>query len=52
VSTELTRLRDAGFDGVVLNFVNYLDEFPYFAQEVLPRLERNGVRLRRVASGC
>ena len=24
--------------------VNYLDEFPYFAQEVLPRLERRGLR--------
>jgi alkanesulfonate monooxygenase SsuD/methylene tetrahydromethanopterin reductase-like flavin-dependent oxidoreductase (luciferase family) len=44
VADELGRLRQAGFDGVVLNFVNYLDEFPYFAQEVLPRLERLGVR--------
>ena len=26
------------------NFVNYLDEFPYFVQEVLPRLERLGLR--------
>ena len=33
-----------GFDGLVLNFVDYLEEFPYFAQEVLPRLEREGLR--------
>ena len=33
-----------GLDGLVLNFVDYLKELPYFAQEVLPRLERAGVR--------
>jgi len=46
VAQQLARLRNVGFDGLVLNFVNYLDEFPYFAQEVLPRLERIGVRLK------
>jgi FMNH2-dependent dimethyl sulfone monooxygenase len=30
-----------------MNFVNYLDEFPYFRDEVLPRLERLGVREAR-----
>jgi alkanesulfonate monooxygenase SsuD/methylene tetrahydromethanopterin reductase-like flavin-dependent oxidoreductase (luciferase family) len=44
VAETLARLSDVGFDGLVLNFVNYLDEFPYFAQEVLPRLERLGLR--------
>jgi alkanesulfonate monooxygenase SsuD/methylene tetrahydromethanopterin reductase-like flavin-dependent oxidoreductase (luciferase family) len=44
VAAELIRLHQVGFDGLVLNFVNYLDELPYFAQEVLPRLERQGVR--------
>src|SRR5581483_6518215 len=44
VAEELARLHGAGFDGLVLNFVDYLDEFPYFAQEVLPRLERLGLR--------
>jgi alkanesulfonate monooxygenase SsuD/methylene tetrahydromethanopterin reductase-like flavin-dependent oxidoreductase (luciferase family) len=44
VAGQLARLRNVGFDGLVLNFVNYLDEFPYFGQEVLPRLERLGVR--------
>jgi len=44
VTQQIVRLRNVGFDGLVLNFVNYLDEFPYFAQEVLPRLERLGLR--------
>lgn len=44
VTQELALLSQTGFDGVVLNFVNYLEEFPYFAQEVLPRLERLGLR--------
>jgi alkanesulfonate monooxygenase SsuD/methylene tetrahydromethanopterin reductase-like flavin-dependent oxidoreductase (luciferase family) len=46
VARQLVRLHTVGFDGLVLNFVNYLDEFPYFAQEVLPRLERLGVRTK------
>jgi FMNH2-dependent dimethyl sulfone monooxygenase len=51
VAGELVRLHDAGLDGVVLNFVNYLDEFPYFAAEVLPRLERLGLRSGEGAGG-
>jgi alkanesulfonate monooxygenase SsuD/methylene tetrahydromethanopterin reductase-like flavin-dependent oxidoreductase (luciferase family) len=44
VAEQLARLRSVGFDGLVLNFVDYLAEFPYFVQEVLPRLERLGLR--------
>jgi alkanesulfonate monooxygenase SsuD/methylene tetrahydromethanopterin reductase-like flavin-dependent oxidoreductase (luciferase family) len=44
VTEQLARLHRVGFDGLVINFVNYLDEFPYFVQEVLPRLERLGLR--------
>ncbi len=44
VARELARLHAAGFDGAAVDFVNYLDELPYFAQEVLPRLERMGIR--------
>jgi len=51
VTEELVRLKDTGLDGVVLNFVNYLDEFPYFAEEVLPRLERLGLRTAPEAAG-
>ncbi len=44
VAAELARLHEVGFDGLGLNFVDYLGELPYFAEEVLPRLERLGVR--------
>ena len=44
VAAELLRLHRVGFDGLVLNFVDYLAELPYFAEEVLPRLEAAGVR--------
>jgi len=44
VAQELSRLRAVGFDGLALNFVDYLAELPYFAAEVLPRLEWLGLR--------
>ena len=44
VAAALARLSDAGFDGIALSFVHYLAELPYFCAEVLPRLERLGVR--------
>jgi dimethylsulfone monooxygenase len=46
VAEELATLGRAGLRGVALSFVNYLDELPYFRDEVLPRLERMGVRER------
>jgi alkanesulfonate monooxygenase SsuD/methylene tetrahydromethanopterin reductase-like flavin-dependent oxidoreductase (luciferase family) len=45
VARELRRLAEAGFDGFCFSLVNYNDELPYFAQEVLPRLERLGLRM-------
>ena len=45
VAAELYRFHRGGFDGVVMNFVNYLDELPFFVQEVIPRLERLGCRM-------
>ena len=44
VAEELARLHEVGFDGLALNFVDYLKELPYIAEEVLPRLERKGLR--------
>jgi FMNH2-dependent dimethyl sulfone monooxygenase len=44
VAQELNRFHIAGFDGVAIDFINYLDELPYFVQEVIPRLERMGIR--------
>jgi alkanesulfonate monooxygenase SsuD/methylene tetrahydromethanopterin reductase-like flavin-dependent oxidoreductase (luciferase family) len=44
VARELAAIHTAGFDGIAISFVNYLDELPYFRDEVLPRLERLGIR--------
>jgi alkanesulfonate monooxygenase SsuD/methylene tetrahydromethanopterin reductase-like flavin-dependent oxidoreductase (luciferase family) len=45
VAELLATLAEAGFDGIALTFVNCLAELPYFAQEVLPRLERSQLRM-------
>jgi FMNH2-dependent dimethyl sulfone monooxygenase len=44
VARGLGEMSAAGFSGVALGFVNYLAEFPFFRDEVLPRLERDGLR--------
>jgi dimethylsulfone monooxygenase len=44
VARELAQLASAGARGIALSFVNYLDELPYFRDEVLPRLARMGLR--------
>jgi alkanesulfonate monooxygenase SsuD/methylene tetrahydromethanopterin reductase-like flavin-dependent oxidoreductase (luciferase family) len=44
VAGYLIKLSAAGFRGCGMSFVNYADEFPFFREEVLPRLERAGVR--------
>lgn len=44
VAEELASISKAGMRGIALSFVNYLDELPYFCEEVLPRLVRLGVR--------
>jgi FMNH2-dependent dimethyl sulfone monooxygenase len=45
VAEKFRKLSDAGLDGMAFGLVNYLDELPFFAAEVLPRMERLGVRL-------
>ena len=47
VAAELAKLAAAGARGIALSFVNYLDEVPFFAQEVLPRLGKMGLRQER-----
>lgn len=49
VADQMKLLHDAGFDGVAMGFVNYLNELPFFHQEVIPRLERFGIRKARRA---
>lgn len=44
IAKTLAELSNAGLSGIGISFINYLDELPYFCEEVLPRLERMGVR--------
>jgi alkanesulfonate monooxygenase SsuD/methylene tetrahydromethanopterin reductase-like flavin-dependent oxidoreductase (luciferase family) len=46
VAAGVIAVAHAGFTGIAMGFVNYLTEFPYFRDEVIPRLERAGVRLQ------
>lgn len=47
IAAQLAQVSAAGFAGICFSFVNYLAEFPYFRDEVLPRLERLGLRAPR-----
>jgi alkanesulfonate monooxygenase SsuD/methylene tetrahydromethanopterin reductase-like flavin-dependent oxidoreductase (luciferase family) len=44
VASEFATLARAGFRGLAVSFVNYLNDVPYFCAEVLPRLARMGLR--------
>ena len=44
IADLLEQLSDTGISGTTLAFVDYAKEFPYFRQEVLPRLEAKGLR--------
>jgi len=44
VAKQLADLAGAGLTGIAVSLVNYYDELPYFADEVIGRLERMGLR--------
>jgi alkanesulfonate monooxygenase SsuD/methylene tetrahydromethanopterin reductase-like flavin-dependent oxidoreductase (luciferase family) len=44
IAAEMARMSEAGLAGTSVAFLDYLKEIPYFVQEVLPRLERLGLR--------
>ncbi len=44
VAAQIADLAKAGLTGIGLSLVNYADELPYFADEVIGRLERMGLR--------
>ena len=44
VAAQLADLSKAGLTGIAISLVNYLDELPYFCDEVIGRLERMGLR--------
>jgi regulator of protease activity HflC (stomatin/prohibitin superfamily) len=45
IVAEMKQMHEAGLSGLAIVFLNYLDEMPYFNAEVLPRLERAGLRV-------
>jgi alkanesulfonate monooxygenase SsuD/methylene tetrahydromethanopterin reductase-like flavin-dependent oxidoreductase (luciferase family) len=47
IAQILSELSQAGLRGIGFSFVNYLKELPYFCDEVLPRLQRMGIRAKR-----
>ena len=46
IADELATLSRSGIRGIAFSMVNYLKEFPFFRDEVLPRLQRMGVRAK------
>jgi alkanesulfonate monooxygenase SsuD/methylene tetrahydromethanopterin reductase-like flavin-dependent oxidoreductase (luciferase family) len=46
----LKQLSATGIAGSALVFLNYLLELPFFVQEVLPRMERAGLRHPQMAA--
>jgi alkanesulfonate monooxygenase SsuD/methylene tetrahydromethanopterin reductase-like flavin-dependent oxidoreductase (luciferase family) len=49
VAAEFAQIARDGFSGATFAMVNYLETMPYFVAEVLPRLERLGIRGRKAA---
>jgi alkanesulfonate monooxygenase SsuD/methylene tetrahydromethanopterin reductase-like flavin-dependent oxidoreductase (luciferase family) len=48
VAKQLADLSAAGLTGIAVSGVNYVEELPFFCAEVLPRLERLGLREKAV----
>jgi FMNH2-dependent dimethyl sulfone monooxygenase len=47
VAAQLADLSKAGLTGVGISLVNYIDELPFFCDEVIGRLQRMGIREKR-----
>lgn len=44
VADKILQLHEVGFRGTTVSFVDYIKEFPYFRDEVMPLLEQAGIR--------
>ena len=44
VAETFRKLSEAGVDGMAVGLVNYIDDFPALRDEVLPRMQRLGLR--------
>ncbi len=40
-------LNDMGLSGAAMGMINYVDDFPHKRDELLPRMERTGLREKR-----
>ena len=49
-SRHFKRLSSAGLDGLALGMINYVNDFPHIRDELLPRMERAGLREPQIAS--
>ncbi len=49
VAAELAKISADGFAGMAFSFVSYLEEFAFFREEVLPRLEHLGLREKELS---
>ena len=49
MAEEVIEMSEAGLAGASIAFLDYLAEMPYFVQEVMPRLERAGLRENAVS---
>lgn len=47
VAAEIERYAQSGLSGLTLAFIDYVGELEYFVAEVLPRLEKRGVRTQQ-----
>jgi alkanesulfonate monooxygenase SsuD/methylene tetrahydromethanopterin reductase-like flavin-dependent oxidoreductase (luciferase family) len=52
IAEEIAHMHTAGFAGASIAFVDYLAEIPLFIEEVVPRLERLGLRQPVVEIGA
>jgi alkanesulfonate monooxygenase SsuD/methylene tetrahydromethanopterin reductase-like flavin-dependent oxidoreductase (luciferase family) len=44
VANSFKTMADSGLDGMAIGLIHYIDEFPHIRDEVLPRMERLGIR--------
>ncbi len=52
VAAKFRKLSDCGLDGMAFGLVNYLDEVAFLVAELLPRMERLGIRQPLVMSSA
>ncbi len=52
VAAALADLAKAGLTGIAISLVNYIEELPFFCDEVIGRLQRMGLREKLQLSGA